>query len=78
LRKILNNITLLKLLRKLVSHGLNVNVDTFSGESHKILYFAGMKSKLFIYFRCLGKYTFIGEGVGIGRKGQKITYQKAW
>jgi hypothetical protein len=38
----------------------------------------GLKVNLFIYFRCLGKYTFIGEGVGIGRKGEKITYQKAW
>ncbi|MCQ2819447.1 MAG: alanine--tRNA ligase [archaeon] len=27
---------------------------------------------------CLGQYTFIGKGTGIGRKGKKITYADAW
>jgi len=27
---------------------------------------------------CVGKYTFIGKGTGIGRKGKKITYAEAW
>lgn len=26
----------------------------------------------------MGKYTFIGRGTGIGRKGRKITYAEAW
>ena len=29
-------------------------------------------------FRCVGSYTFIGTGTGIGRKGKKITYAEAW
>ena len=29
-------------------------------------------------FRCVGTYTFIGKGTGIGRKGKKITYAEAW
>ena len=30
--------------------------------------------------RCVGKYTFIGKGTGIGRgkNGKKITYAEAW
>jgi alanyl-tRNA synthetase len=27
---------------------------------------------------CQGKYTFIGTGMGIGQKGQKLTYSEAW
>lgn len=29
-------------------------------------------------FSCVGKYTFIGKGTGIGAKGKKITYAEAW
>jgi hypothetical protein len=47
----------------------NVNVVTFSGEKHKQQYSVVMKSIFNFIDRCLGKYTFIGEGVGIGRKG---------
>ena len=28
--------------------------------------------------KTVGKYTFIGKGTGIGRKGKKITYAEAW
>jgi len=28
--------------------------------------------------QCEGKYSFIGRGTGIGRKGKKITYSQAW
>ena len=28
--------------------------------------------------RCVGKYTFIGKGTGIGKEGKKITYSEAW
>lgn len=27
---------------------------------------------------CEGKYTFIGDGVGIGKKGKTLTYSEAW
>ncbi|KAJ6243664.1 alanine--tRNA ligase [Anaeramoeba flamelloides] len=27
---------------------------------------------------CVGSYTFIGKGCGIGRKGQKLSYEGAW
>ena len=27
---------------------------------------------------CLGKYTFIGRGTGIGEKGRKLTYSETW
>jgi alanyl-tRNA synthetase len=36
---------------------------------------------LFIHcLRCVGSYTFIGKGTGIGRgeNGKKITYAEAW
>jgi alanyl-tRNA synthetase len=28
--------------------------------------------------QCEGRYSFIGRGTGIGRKGKKITYSEAW
>lgn len=27
---------------------------------------------------CVGSYTFIGKGCGIGLKGKKVTYAEAW
>lgn len=27
---------------------------------------------------CVGKYTFIGKGCGVGAQGNKITYAEAW
>lgn len=53
-------------------------VDIFTGESQKKLQNVGIKSKYLNYCRCIGSYTFIGKGHGVGREGKKISYVDAW
>ena len=33
---------------------------------------------IYFYFSCVGQYTFIGKGCGVGLQGQKMTYKDAW
>ena len=54
----------------------SVKISTGDVQTRKIL--AEIQSKLsnnLISFSCIGKYTFIGNGVG---KGKKITFAEAW
>ena len=49
-----------------------------TGESQKMLQIVEIHSKTFLNYSCVGKYSFIGKGCGIGRKGKKLTYVEAW
>ena len=49
-------------------------LETYRKESH-LWRFKVICGHLKSYYSCEGKYSFIGNGVG---KGKKITYAEAW
>ncbi len=42
-----------------------------------INYFSN-NNNIILFLSCVGQYTFIGKGAGIGLKGKKYTYSDAW
>lgn len=78
-RSILKDSTQLILSKNLVFRDTSaLSATTTIGDIQRKKNFVEILSILFVvlkFYSCVGKYTFIGNGVG---KGKKITYAEAW